>query len=453
MGVLSRPAALVRFVAEEIGLFTLVQSNSDVFLIILLRMMRLLGFGATSLILVLYLKELQMLEQAIGFFMTLTFVGDLVSSFLLAIAADVMGRRFTLVLSLVIMTVTGLVFSHFENYYLLAAVAVIGILTPGGGEVGPFRSIEQSAIASLADGPQRSDVYAWYTFLGTFCAALGSVLCGSLVAYTNEHGYSLLESYKTAFLAYSGLSLASVVLSLAISSRIELLEEQKRPHETSETTRLIESTPQDEQQPKKKFKFQFLPALDSSVYAIVWKLSILFALDSFASSFVSNSWQTYFIEQKFKVSPAFLGSVFFTTGIVSGVMSLLGTTLTKRLGAVVTMVATHLPASILLALVPFPSSLKITLAILVVRASTQTMDVAPKHVFLAALIPAKDRTAVFGWVNVVKTLAQVIGPTVTGGLTNRGLQWLTFVIAGSLKATYDVGILATFLAYNRHSGH
>lgn len=454
MGVFSRLAALVRFVADEIGFSTLLQSGSDVFLIILLRMVRLLGFGATSLILVLYLKELQMLEQVIGFFMTLTFVGDLVSSFLLAIAADIMGRRFTLVLSLVLMTVTGLVFSYFENYYLLAVVAVVGILTPGGGEVGPFRSIEQSAIASLANGGQRSDIYAWYTFLGTFCAALGSFLCGSLVAYTNDLGYSPLQSYKTAFLAYTGLSLLTVVLSLAISSHIELRDDQKRTAEPSETSRLVESEPQQPQeQPKKKFRFQFLPALDSSVYAIVWKLSILFALDSFASSFVSNSWQTYFIEQKFKVSPAFLGSVFFTTGIVSGVMSLLGTTLTKRLGAVVTMVATHLPASILLALVPFPSSLKITLAILIVRASTQTMDVAPKHVFLAALIPAKDRTAVFGWVNVVKTLAQVIGPTIVGGLTNKGLQWLTFVIAGSLKATYDVGILATFLAYNRHSGH
>ncbi|CAL1196243.1 unnamed protein product [Candida parapsilosis] len=61
------------------------------------------------------------------------------------------------------------------------------------------------------------------------------------------------------------------------------------------------------------------------------------------------------------------------------------------------------------------------------------MDVAPKHVFLAATVPDDDRTAVFGFVNVVKTLAQIVGPSIVGILTENGLQWITFVIGGSLK--------------------
>ena len=81
------------------------------------------------------------------------------------------------------------------------------------------------------------------------------------------------------------------------------------------------------------------------------------------------------------------------------------------------------------------------------------MDVAPKHVFLATLVPDSQRTAVFGWVNVVKTLAQVIGPSVVGVLSQHGVLWVSFIIAGSLKATYDLGILGTFLAYNRHHQH
>lgn len=431
-------------------------------------MIRLLGFGATSLILVFFLKELDIEEQLIGLFMTLTFVGDLVTSFLLSLAADTIGRRFTLILSSIIMTLTGLSFTFINNYYVLSVIAIIGILTPGGGEVGPFRSIEQSSIASLAPYNQRSDIYAWYTFSGTFCAALGSVACGALVDYVTRLEYSTLTSYKVAFFGYAILSAISIVLSLLISDKIEWTHDtgsestndqnkNSDEEEADETTQLIRPTSEAAAETQattvKKSKFQFLPDLHSNIYSIVIKLSILFAIDSFASSLVSMSWQTYYVKQKFHISASFLGSVFFATGIISGVMSLLGTTFTKRLGAVVTMVVTHLPASILLALVPIPNSLSVTLAILIVRASTQTMDVAPKHVFLATLVPDKDRTAVFGWVNVVKTLAQVVGPSIVGALTNRHLQWLTFIIAGSLKALYDIGILATFLTYNRHNQH
>ena len=465
-------SAYLDFLVEEIGLKTLAKSNKDVFIIILLRMLRLAGFGATSLILVLYLKQIDFKEQFIGMFMTVTFIGDLVTSFLLAVAADIIGRKNVLIFSSIAMTLTGICFVLFENPYILTAVAALGILTPYGGEVGPFRSIEQSSLASLAPPEQRSDIYTWYTFLGTFCAALGSIVCGSLVDYMNTHlDYPLAASYKVAFLGYSVLSFLTIILSYFISNGIEWTsEEQAKKDQTSnqagvgqdETSQLLESEsspqPQDQQREREQNKtkpkdstFKFLPSLHKSILVIVIKLSLLFALDSFASSLISTSWISYYIKEKFDTSASYLGSVFFITGIISSFTSLLSTSLTKRLGPVVTMVVTHLPSSILLALVPFPTSLKFTMAILILRASTQSMDVAPKHVFLATLVPSSDRTAVFGWVNVVKTLAQVIGPTITGFFTVYNIQWICFVIAGSLKVTYDVGILATFLSYNRHN--
>lgn len=456
-------------VLEEIGWHSLAESNRDVYVVIFLRMLRLVGFGATSLILALYLRELSMDDEYIGLFMTATFVGDLVSSFLLALVADRIGRRFVLVLSSVAMVLTGAIFCTFESHVVLTLTAVIGILTPSGGEVGPFRSIEQSSIASLVPAKNRSDIYAWYTFLGAFCAALGAAVCGKFVDWAQKTlDYSLLGAYKLAFGAYAGIGLLLVLLACMISDGIEVKRGPPRDvsqdAETSSPGAVVSSTAADaagelarllpaSAPARKPFYAALLPELLRSLVAIVVKLSLLFALDLFASSLVSTSWQSYYIKQKFGVSASLLGSVFFATGIVSAFTSLLATSLTKRLGPVVTMVATHLPASILLALVPIPSSLAVTMTILVVRASTQLMDVAPKHVFLATLVPDSQRTAVFGWVNVVKTLAQVVGPSAVGVLSLYGAQWVSFVVAGSLKATYDVGILATFLAYNRHHHH
>jgi MFS family permease len=444
----------LKFLSDEIGISTLARAGSDVYIIIIIRMVRLVGFGATSLILALYLKEIGFNEDIIGLFMTITFVGDLIGSFLLSILSNTFGRKNCLIFSFALTALTGLAFALLDNHYVLTAIAFFGILTPSGGEVGPFRSIEQAGIASLMAATDRSDIYAWYTFLGMFCGAIGSFFCGHIIDYTTDVlEFNLVESYKFIFLVYSILSFFSTILCFGFSNNIEIKPvERPVPHldESSETEPLL--NPENASCTKSRWK-SILPELHSSVLGIVIKMSLLFALDSFASSLVPLSWQSFYIKRKFDVPASYLGSVFFITGIVSGFTSLLSTTFTKRLGAVVTMVVTHLPASILLGCVPIPESFKATLAILVFRASTQSMDVAPKHVFLATLIPDSERTIVFCWVNVVKTLAQVLGPIFTGTFTKHGAQWITFVIASVLKSSYDIGMLGTFLSYNRHTEH
>lgn len=52
-----------------------------------------------------------------------------------------------------------------------------------------------------------------------------------------------------------------------------------------------------------------------------------------------------------------------------------------------------------------------------------------------------------GAINVVKTCSQSLGPMITGILAQKGLFWIAFVAAGSLKATYDLGMLAVFAGH------
>jgi len=49
-----------------------------------------------------------------------------------------------------------------------------------------------------------------------------------------------------------------------------------------------------------------------------------------------------------------------------------------------------------------------------------------------------------GVVNILKTLSQSSGPSITGVLAGRNHFWVAFVIAGSLKAAYDLLLLAFF---------
>jgi sugar phosphate permease len=114
------------------------------------------------------------------------------------------------------------------------------------------------------------------------------------------------------------------------------------------------------------------------------------------------------------------------------------------------MVFTHLPSAIFLALIAIPNSLPLALMFLVLRACTQMMDVAPRSAFLAAVVLPHERTAVMGLINVVKTSAQSLGPLITGVMAGKHMIWVSFVTAGSLKACYDLGMLAVFAGHKTH---
>ena len=75
------------------------------------------------------------------------------------------------------------------------------------------------------------------------------------------------------------------------------------------------------------------------------------------------------------------------------------------------------------------------------------MDVAPRAAFLAAVILPHERTAVMGLLNVVKTFAQCLSPLITGYLAGRNTIGWSFVLAGIMKATYDLGILYMFVGH------
>lgn len=132
------------------------------------------------------------------------------------------------------------------------------------------------------------------------------------------------------------------------------------------------------------------------------------------------------------------------TWFVSTIGNIFASSLAKRLGLIQAMVFTHLPSSIFLALLPVPPGLALTICLLVGRSVLNSMDQAPRSAFLSIVVLPEERTAVMGVVNILKTLSQSSGPSLTGLLAGSGRFWVAFVVAGSLKATYDLLLLAFF---------
>ena len=234
-----------------------------------------------------------------------------------------------------------------------------------------------------------------------------------------------------------------------VESLLSSDDDDNRTHSSSKP-----NPPATSSTPAHNLSKSLLPSISSASLAIVLKLCILFAVDSFASGLVPMSLVTYYFTTKFSIPSSALGTLFFVTSIVAAMSNLVASSISKRIGLIKTMVFTHLPSAIFLALIPAPPQVFLAMTFLVLRSCLSSMDQAPRQAFLAAAILSNERTAVMGVVNITRTLAQSGGPVVTGWLAGDGKFWISFVVAGGLKAAYDLAMLKLFVGFKgRESEH
>lgn len=121
----------VAWMYQELGLETVWSAPRDAHIILVSRSTRMFAYGSSTLVLALYFSALGFTGAKIGLFMTLTLLGDVLVSLVLALWADHLGRRRMLMLGGLMMAGSGLVFALTGNYWILLTAAILGIISPG----------------------------------------------------------------------------------------------------------------------------------------------------------------------------------------------------------------------------------------------------------------------------------------------------------------------------------
>jgi len=160
-----------------------------------------------------------------------------------------------------------------------------------GNEIGPFRAIEESTIAHLSPPEVRSDIYAWYSLIGTGGIAFGMLTCGWVLQQLKSlDGWDDIRAYRMIFFAYAVCGLIKLALALALSENIEADKPEAAPQQDPETAPLLEENDADEdaapKKPKKRSFASILPSISPESRIIVINLCLLFALDALASGLV-----------------------------------------------------------------------------------------------------------------------------------------------------------------------
>jgi MFS family permease len=385
------------------------------------RVVRLFAYGFLAVVLGLYLATVGLSDTQIGIVLSLTLFGDALISLPITIIADRLGRRRMLLIGAGLMIFAGVVFALTNNITLLVITAIIGTISPSGNEVGPFLAIEQAALPQTTTDKQRTQVFAWYSLLGSVATGLGSLLGGVVAQVFQNAGRSPLESYRAVIIGYALLGGVLALLFTRLSPAIEITQAGPAP------------------------TLRSLYGLNRS-RKIVYKLSLLFMIDAFAGGLVVQSLVALWFNRKFGVDPAVIGSIYLGANLFAGLSALAAARVAARYGLVNTMVFTHVPSNILLILVPLMPNLPLAVLMLLARFSISQMDVPTRQSYTVAVVDPEERSAANGVTNIARTTASALSPGVTGALFSAGGVGLSipFLLAGSLKLLYDFLLYRSF---------
>ncbi|GAA5850351.1 hypothetical protein JCM5353_004356 [Sporobolomyces roseus] len=443
---------------QELGFHHFKDSHSrrDIYLLLLSRFVRMIGFGVVAPVLILYLRALGVSEKLVGLFLSLTLLGDVSLSFWVTWTADYIGRRRMLALGSALMGGAGLIFYSSSSFVPLLLAAIIGIISPSGNEIGPFSALEQSMVSQLTTPDGRVSILMWYQVLGFLGVATGNGLAGIIISTLESRGRPTVEAYRGVFAAYSVVAAVKIVLSFCMSNYTEV-DHPPIPERLFPSTTITTATGADsERQPLLRSagseNSNATPGIAQAVFdppalpapppglpvARLIILAAIFSLDSFASSLIPLSFISYYFRKDFGASVAVISRTFSTTAIISLFSQLCAGSIAKRAGIIGTMVGTHMPAQILTGLLAFAPSLSGAITIFIARSFIASMDSSVRGAFLSAVVPKASRTRFLGIINVCKTLASAPGPTLSGQLASSGKLRFSFVITASIKIIYDI---------------
>jgi predicted MFS family arabinose efflux permease len=332
--------------------------------------------------------------------------------------ADRVGRKKMLLAGAGLMAMAGLVFTFTGDPVLLIVAGIIGVISPTGNEIGPFLSLEQSALSQFLSSDQRTRVFAWYNLAGSLSSACGALAGGALSRGLCHVGMPEIASYRAVLLAYVCCGAALAVLFALLSPGVEA------PPSGPAVKRVL--------------------GLHASK-GIVLKLSGLFALDAFAGGFVVQSMIAYWFHVRFGLEAGALGGIFFGANLLAGVSALLAARIAQRFGLINTMVFTHIPSNVLLCLVPLMPTPGLAIAVLLARFSISQMDVPTRQSYTMAVVAPDERSAAAGVTTVARSVGAAVSPMIAGVLfASPGLLAAPFLLAGGLKIVYDVLLYRSF---------
>ena len=386
--------------------------NADVRRILIAQGLRALAYGFGSVLLGASLEQRGWSGAQVGLVLTAIVAGTALMSVVVGTFGDRIGRRRLYGALFLGLAGSGAAFALADQLWLLCLVALAGTMSTDVVESGPFTSLEQAMLPAGLDARARTRVFGVYNAVASLLGSLGALAVGGPTLL--RHLWPGLPADERFFLAFVPVSLAGAAVAWSLSGRVEMDRPPGRrgvPLHRSRRT--------------------------------VFGLSALFAADAFGGGFIVQSFIAYWFTRQYDVSIEALGLVFSALGLLQAASFLVATRLAERIGLLNTMVFTHLPSNLMLALIPLAPNLPMAIALLLARFALSQMDVPTRQAYVIALVDPDERTAAAAYTNTARYIVRPLGPALAGAAQQLAVG-LPFFLGGGIKVVYDLALWAWF---------
>lgn len=373
---------------------------------------RVFVFGLVSVMTPVYLDSLGYSPLYVGVALMVMIAGNVFSNIIVTWYGNYFGRKRTLLIFSVLMSLSGIVLYSTVYLPLMLVALFVGNISTTGTEAGPFQSIETGVLPMLVSERKESRAFGAYNLIGYGASSLGA-LAASLPAYFADR----LLIFRSLYLLYGLIGLLLIVLYRRLSG-IEV--------------------------PGNGHRHRGLGDVSRNARPDIAKLSVLFSVDAFGGGFVSQSILAYWFYLTYHVSLESLGGIFLVTNIITAISTFGASILAEKLGNLRTMVYTHLLSNVFLILIPLAGSLIGALLFLFLRQSVSQMDVPTRQTFMAQIFNDQDRVSANAITNTFRSVASLFGAPISGAALEMGFASLPLLAGGSSKIIYDLSIFASY---------
>jgi MFS family permease len=380
------------------------------------KLFRGFAFGLNSVVLGLYLAELQLAPEVIGLVLSAALAGTLALTLVIALAGDRIGRRRLLVIGSALMLLAAVIPFVGANPVVLVLIGLTGMVAVTSSESTGLQSVDQAVLPQTVPDRQRTGAFALYNLLAAAASALGALMVGPMVAFGQALNLTDAAAYAPAFVAYAVAGLTSTLLSAALDARVEVGSRVERRFAIHRSRRTV------------------------------GMLSALFSIDALAGGFVVQSYLAFWFAERFGAGAAATGTLFAAANVLAALSFPVAAWLSSRIGLIRTMVFSHIPANLFLIGSALAPTVGLAVSLMLARAALSSMDVPARQSYTMAVVDPDERTATAGVTSLARSAGQVIGPALAGALLVPVGIGVPLVAAGVLKTAYDLSLFALFRA-------
>jgi MFS family permease len=402
--------------------------SRDIAILIASGAVRNLGFGFYNVIFAIYLSKLAFDTIAIGTVISLASVSGVIQTLFGSILMDHYSRKRLMIFWGILTLVGSGVMAWSSDPVVVATMSALGLIgaraggSGAGGLGGPVMVGQVAMLADKAAAEKRNVIFAVNALVLHVAGSLGAFLA-ALPELFQAYGLEELSSYRALF----GIGFAMSLLYVIILA----FYREEEAKQTKAKSRLREQ------------RFTLRSVIPEKSKRFVAKMALLGAFDSFGSSLHSSLFAYWFFVV-YGASLSEIGPLFAISNLIGSLTMIIGAKLADRIGNVNATVLTHLPAPLLLIVLPFAPDFQTAAILQVVRQAISRMDNPIKQSYMMALVPREERARARGFTTVFQRLPGSFSPSIAAYMMSAISTSLPFYIGGAIQFLHDVFYYFTF---------